>query len=104
MRRYRDKGGRPIHGKSLPPATHSFSTRVIQNLWMAPVGNHVGNLGMSGGLPVEKMGKPAEAPHAAVAVHTGRTPPVHKKGAATWEYDLLPSVHSPYYYYVLITQ
>ncbi len=38
------------------------------------------------------------------AVHTGRTAPVHKKWAANWENVVLPRIHSPYYYYVLITQ
>jgi hypothetical protein len=37
-------------------------------------------------------------------MHTGRTPPVDKKEAATWENIVLPSVHSPYYYYVLISE
>jgi len=37
-------------------------------------------------------------------VHTGRTAPVDKKEAATWENIDLPSVHSPYYYYVLISE
>ena len=39
-----------------------------------------------------------------VRVHTERTPPVHKKWAANWENVVLPRIHSPYYYYVLITQ
>jgi hypothetical protein len=38
------------------------------------------------------------------AVHTQRTPPVHKKWAANWENAVFPRIHSPYYYYVLITQ
>jgi hypothetical protein len=37
-------------------------------------------------------------------VHTERTPAVHKKWAANWENIVLPRIHSPYYYYVLITQ
>jgi hypothetical protein len=39
-----------------------------------------------------------------LGVHTERTPPVHKKWAANWENAVLPRIHSPYYYYVLITQ
>jgi hypothetical protein len=29
---------------------------------------------------------------------------VHKKWAANWENVVLPRIHSPYYYYVLISQ
>jgi len=37
-------------------------------------------------------------------VHTQHTRPVHKKWAANWENLVFPRIHSPYYYYVLITQ
>jgi hypothetical protein len=104
MRGYGDEAAGAMAGKSLPPTTHSFSTRVIQNLWTVPVENGVRNLGKSGGLAVEKMGKPAAPPHNPLGhAHRAHTPGAEKR-AATWEYDVLPSVHSPYYYYVLITQ
>jgi hypothetical protein len=37
-------------------------------------------------------------------VHIGRTAPVQKKWAANWENFVLPTIHSTYYYYVLLTQ
>jgi hypothetical protein len=37
-------------------------------------------------------------------VHTQPTALVYKKWAATWENDVFPRIHSPYYYYVPITQ
>ena len=104
MRGYGDNAARRIDRKSLPATTHSFSTRVIQRLWTTLVDNHVGKLGKNGGLAVEKMGKPVAPPHGRLRhAHRAHTP-CAQKSAATWEYDVLPSVHSPYYYYVLITQ
>jgi hypothetical protein len=38
------------------------------------------------------------------SVHNERTAPVHKRGAGNWAYSVFPRIHSPYYYYVLITQ
>jgi len=37
-------------------------------------------------------------------LHNGRTGAVHKKKAVSWGNDVIPTIHSPYYYYVLITQ
>jgi hypothetical protein len=89
----------------LPKATtHKFSTRVIQNLWTGDVENSVDNTWKEGDYrwtSWENSGA-VHTPHR--AVHSGCTGPVHKKRGADWENDVLPRIHSPYYYYVLITQ
>ena len=83
---------------------HRLSTRVIQNLWTAMWTNRwrtVENQGTDRWTTWENSG---DSPHTPPRVHTERTPPVHKKWAANWENVVLPRIHSPYYYYVLITQ
>ncbi len=94
-----------INRTQLPAATtHRFSTRVIQNLWTGDVDNSVDNTWKEGDYRWTSWENSGTVHTGRRAVHSGHTGPVHKKRAVDWENDVLPRIHSPYYYYVLITQ
>jgi hypothetical protein len=84
--------------------THMFSTGVIQNLWTGDVGNSVDNTWKAGDYRWTSRENSGMVHTRRCAVHSGHTGPVHKKWAANWENGSFPRIHSPYYYYVLITQ
>jgi len=89
----------------LPMATtHTFSTGVIQNLWTDGVDNSVDNTWKTVDYRWTSRENSGRVHTPRCAVHSGHTGPVHKKRAADWENDAFPRIHSPYYYYVLITQ
>lgn len=94
-----------INRTRLPAATtHRFSTGVIQSLWTGDVDNTVDNTWKAGDYRWTSWENSGTVHTRRCAVHTGRTGPVHKKRAADWENGAFPRIHSPYYYYVLITQ
>ncbi len=92
-----------------PQIVANINSQVVHKSYPEPVD---GACGQTGGEPVENQGMTGGQPGKTLAgihthpspVHTERTPPVHKKWAANWENTVLPRIHSPYYYYVLITQ
>ena len=92
-----------------PQIVAKINSQVIHKSYPEPVDY---SCGQTGGQPVENQGmtggQPGKTP--AASTHTPRLStlsahaPVHKKWAANWENIVFPRIHSPYYYYVLITQ
>ena len=73
---------------------------------VAQINSQVIELSKTCGLPMwTNSGKPGDDRWTtwenSAGVYTQPTGPVHKKGAANWENF---GIHSPYYYYVPITQ
>ena len=66
--------------------------------------NLVDQQGITRGQLVDNWGNLGSVHTTPSDVHTARTAPVHKKWAANWGNDVLPRIHSPYDYDVLITE